>query len=873
MKLASKTSVEDELIAWAKTLYSWQQDALRRIIVNGGITPEDMNELVSLCKQGHGLQTDKPVRAIPLRPEDMRVAQSKDQVALKCIRNVEHVNALAEGQTLQFNELGLTIAFGLMGAGKSGYARILKKVCRARSPEEILPNVYKPSPSAPPSAEIHYLIGNKREVTKWQDGKLASAALAGISVFDSACAVAHVEGSNDIAYTPYVLHVLERLAQVCRDVKQQLTNEKNLLGHLAPASLLAGGSSRAETSVGKAIAALSAQSDPFKFEALAAVSEADREQLNQLKADLAKNPELLAKELEAQRKAVERVLPRLEQIEALLNSDGVNQYKEALEDYQTKREAAKVAAGQLFSSEPLPHVGSQTWQVLWKAARAFSKTAYETDTFPVIKDGAVCVLCHQELTAETKQRLTRFEAFVQANTHQSAQQALGTVNKLQEELKALEPALNELISVEELLRLQLDQSILADDVRRFRILATYSRHRLLRRNVDNQWLNLGALPESPAAKVKEFAQALSSRIGTLKSGGDREKFNALRLDLETIEDRIWLARVLPDVKREIDRKKHESALTRAINETSTYEITAKSSDWAKKLVTNALRDRFADEIRRLGLSSARVELAHNGSNYGVPQFRVSLIANPTIKVAKVLSKGEHRCIALAAFLAELATTEDNSGIVFDDPVSSEDHLHRDAIAKRLVEESLHRQVIVFSHDISFVYMLGAHAEERGVNPSYQTIDRGPETPGICQNNPPLSAYPVLRALDAIEQDVSNYSHFYNSGEMGKWGHHARGVSGNLRDCWERAVEEVVSPVYRRFQCKVKTGGLRFLTVVQEADCTELKAGWDQCSEWQHTYPDDLAKAPPRPDQLRDEIDRLRRWLKNLKSRQDAVPKH
>jgi len=41
-----------------------------------------------------------------------------------------------------------------------------------------------------------------------------------------------------------------------------------------------------------------------------------------------------------------------------------------------------------------------------------------------------------------------------------------------------------------------------------------------------------------------------------------------------------------------------------------------------------------------------------------------------------------RCLALAAFLAELAASDSRSAIVFDDPVSSLDHMHRVNVAKR-----------------------------------------------------------------------------------------------------------------------------------------------------------------------------------------------
>jgi wobble nucleotide-excising tRNase len=60
----------------------------------------------------------------------------------------------------------------------------------------------------------------------------------------------------------------------------------------------------------------------------------------------------------------------------------------------------------------------------------------------------------------------------------------------------------------------------------------------------------------------------------------------------------------------------------------------------------------------------------------------------------VLSEGELRCLAIAAFLAELETAEGTSGIVLDDPISSLDHVHREKIAARLAKEALSRQVLL-----------------------------------------------------------------------------------------------------------------------------------------------------------------------------------
>jgi len=82
------------------------------------------------------------------------------------------------------------------------------------------------------------------------------------------------------------------------------------------------------------------------------------------------------------------------------------------------------------------------------------------------------------------------------------------------------------------------------------------------------------------------------------------------------------------------------------------------------------------------------------------------------KVEEVLSEGEHRCLATAAFLAELGQSGHTSAIVLDDPVSSLDHKHRDAVAARLVEEAKARQVIIFTHDLAFLYAARPGSRQR-----------------------------------------------------------------------------------------------------------------------------------------------------------------
>ena len=105
----------------------------------------------------------------------------------------------------------------------------------------------------------------------------------------------------------------------------------------------------------------------------------------------------------------------------------------------TARAAASVAAASSFDDEPLPGVGSETWRLLWSAARSYSITdAYHAHQFPVTGEGAVCVLCHQVLDDEAKTRLRRFDQYMADTTERDAVTAEQNFAAALSELRTLE---------------------------------------------------------------------------------------------------------------------------------------------------------------------------------------------------------------------------------------------------------------------------------------------------------------------------------------------------------------------------------------------------------------------------------------------------
>jgi len=111
----------------------------RRLFLNGKVKPDEVGDLVDLCKAAKGLSAPRAPGV--LANEHLAIKDGiSEAVSLVSLIHHHDANALAPEQTVTFGPK-LTIVYGANAAGKSGYARILKRACRSRSTEEILGNV------------------------------------------------------------------------------------------------------------------------------------------------------------------------------------------------------------------------------------------------------------------------------------------------------------------------------------------------------------------------------------------------------------------------------------------------------------------------------------------------------------------------------------------------------------------------------------------------------------------------------------------------------------------------------------------------------------------------------------------------------------
>lgn len=383
-----------------------------------------------------------------------------------------------------------------------------------------------------------------------------------------------------------------------------------------------------------------------------------------------------------------------------------------------------------------------------------------------------------------------------------------------------------------------------------------------------------AVPSLDDLGLDAVIDALEVRAAALLADEESPDRKVLRAELAGLQDRRWLAGVKDDVLAEIGRAKDVDALNTALKDTKPNTITAKNTELSRALITERLRGRFALEINHLDL--AGLELEQAGSQSGISRFKVSLIHKKSENAGSILSEGEYRCVALAGFLAELATNESESGIIFDDPVSSLDHLHREAIAKRLAEEGRKRQVVVFTHDLPFLFLL-RNACVQGDDPALKTevavrhIQKRQDTPGYCRNEPPEKAQDARSRLKTMHNHLAKVRVQYDNDPDGTdWLMTARGLIDSLRQAWEAAVEDAIAPVLRTFSSKVNTKGFAKLSVITEQNANTMRHHYGECSVLLHKIADAMNPVAPTPDRIESELGALEAWLDDIELRQKQI---
>ncbi len=798
----------DKILKWTQTLPKWQSDAARRLLQREeGLLEPDYSDLFTLLKAAHGLPNPDDLKPDPLAvshlPANIKAGQT---IILKDMSELTHVNRIAPNQTLAFSETGMSVIYGGNGTGKSGYVRVMKQACRCRDQAEIVhPNANDlASEKQIPTAKFTIDKQGKDDVLNWERGRSAPDELSMISVFDQRCARSYLTAEQDVAYLPYGLDIVESLA---KNVIPELTSRLNLEISSIDVSMVAFNHLTGETQAGKLISSLGARTNPKTVEALGTLSEDEEQRIIDLNKALAEaDPIAKAGELKRFVSRLKNLAESIKKQSRWVNDDALAKLKKLDDEAITAELAEKNAALALQAGEDLlPGTGEQLWKTLFEAARKYStEIAYPEHEFPHTQGDALCPLCQSPLD-EAGERLNRFEQYIKDDVAKIAnekRESLSTIRKKIENAN-LSIAMDKDLSGE----ISLSDGNIAQEITAFQTNINDKKQWMLDALASHEWDAPSDLSGSPYRAVRNLAAQKLREARTFIKASDAEYKKKLSEEYDELVARQNLKKSLQGVLDLIERMKKVSALNKCKFDLKTTPISNKSKEFANDAVTKELKSALDIEFANLGVDHIKTKLKEKNIKGKI--FHQLLLELPTSKkLDEILSEGEQRAIALGAFLAELSLANHSCGIVFDDPVSSLDHHRRQHVARRLVEEAKKRQVIIFTHDTSFLGQLRDEIEDAKILHSLQYLEWRSDEAGYVVNGLPWDHQGYNDRIDTLEKAKNKLAKSWPVYPNEKDVREICGLYNLFRATIERVIQDVIfNGVINRYRDWIKVGKL------------------------------------------------------------------
>lgn len=713
-------------------------------------------------------------------------------------------------------------------------------------------NVFRPQ-VANRQCEITISKAGIDESFQWNPDGAPIEALRGIDIFDSDEAIHYLSKESAASYSPPTLALFGGLASVCDRIKSRLQVEQDALVSSLP-KLPA---QHTESVVGRSYGGLTARTSPAQVSKLVAWHDQDQVRLEELQKRLAQSdPAAVAKVRRSAKRNAEKIIEALKRYSAAYSGEALQRVRRLKSQSAIKRKAAQDAGS--VSSSKLEGIGSESWILLWQAAKAYSVLAYPDKEFPVSDGSARCVLCHQTLDSEAQQRFGDFERFVEGKL---AAEADSAEKAYKDALTALPPDKDE-----ESIRTICEASGLTDSDFVEPLVRFWTDARQVRRVLIDEEFEETALPIQELSEMVEMIQQHCDRLEEQAVQCDQDAVDDQRVHLSgeksELEARLWISQQAEAIDSELVRLKAWKQLDDWKSAANSRKVSIKAGEISEKVITEEYVRRFNSELQTLGASRLKVELVKTRAERGRTLHRLQLVgAKQGSSVDLILSEGERRVVSLAAFLADVADKSEQAPFVFDDPISSLDQTWEETTAARLINLSQTRQVIVFTHRLS---MLSQFADVS----TMICIRREPWGAGETGEVPMFGKAPEKALNDLRVRRLSQADEVLQAHGSDASYPLLKAICSDFRILIERFVEtHVLAEVIQRHRREVNTKGkLQNLLKLRPEDCDLINGLMTKFSKFEHSQPLEAPIEVPGIEELSADMKALSDWHSEFKSR-------
>ncbi|MGH9352989.1 MAG: AAA family ATPase [Terriglobia bacterium] len=724
MTSSQTVTVRSLLVGWANEQDAWVRHLVSEVVVSRkAMTDSQLNAIYQTFLREKALVADKPVN-VPKLSDDASLLDVSAGLFLTQLCDLKHVNALMEGQAIDFNPK-LTVIFGENACGKTGYVRVLKKAAAVRTTEAVLPDVSQvQTTDQPPTARIAFRLGQEEpQEVDWKD-QAGLAPFNRIDVFDQRATALHVNGDLNYVYTPGELARFPLVQQGIEGVRSRLEQ---------------GVSDRAQTSnpflaqfdrqsrIYPLIDSLGAATDLAQMKSLATVTNAEKQEIPGLKTEV---EALQTVNPAAQLKLAEGVKQHLNALIKAFSAVGrfdLSKYAKSLERLQKAEQQYEKATQESFAGLPIPGLLKEEWRRFIQAGEEYLKTLDGAGEYP--GNNEECLYCRQPLSPEAVALLKKYRDYCN-NDLRVELDAAGR------DIDAVRRTFQQGVDFGDVDRL-VDEvagngaNITAEQLSELRDFVT--KGKAMRDGVESrkllEWADQGA---KTASVLKYLADARGHNEALLKDLTERrdkreEALHERQGKLLDIESRLKLAGLMPQIEKAVEQAKwvDKTKIQQRKFQGLLRSLTETSKVASEQLLNRDFERHFTEECKTL--RAPAVTLQFPGRQGQVT--RKKAVASGEHRPSDVLSEGEQKVIALADFLAE-ASLKPPAPVIFDDPINSLDYKRIGEVVDRIAALSDSRQVIVFTHNIWFTTELLARFEKHPHDCSYYDVARDGTRIGI-----------------------------------------------------------------------------------------------------------------------------------------------
>ncbi|WP_417372255.1 AAA family ATPase [Gelidibacter japonicus] len=841
-------TLETEVKAFVNGQPYWAKYLSSEILAGNEITDSIIDSAYSYLLEELGLkeETDKPELSISYNPNASD--DYKENLSFDSIVNVEGVNALTENQKIELTP-NLTIIYGTNGAGKSGYARLLKNVFYSKDKANILPNINIDSGHKAIAAIFNFSSEGTNIPLKYPDN-IGNGIFNQFAIFDGDIGKKHLSLRNDFSFRPAGLQLFNEFNAALERLNGKLNIEiqsKSIANPFADDDIFQGESEiktwLIQLSHNSKLEELSAHL-PYSAEEKAKKVQLDKE-YDDLKIALAQKDKAL-KELQTIKVQLAARKQNLVNTNTWFAQDQLISVTKAITNCKTKEDTALKEGVEKFKTDKIENVGSTEWKQFIEAAAKFAFTQNEGE-YPSLGDN--CLLCQQSINDDVpKSLISSYWAYIKSVAEQEAKTAKEKLTKIKADYEKLSfdqfPETDTLAvwlkDKHETVLAYLKDGLKEQEILRQTLVSNITDKKDISQ-VEKQ-IDLSALDtisETVDKEIKSFEEdEQSKKLGELLKKktylAHKEKLEARYSDIESLhKNLIWVNKANQFNKRAI-KKSSTDTEKRLSEEYFNTDYISEFNDECDKL-----NGKFGIEIdARSSDAQSNRQLFLKGND-----------------PSAILSEGEQKVIALADFIAETNITVINRGIILDDPVNSLDEERKSLIANRLISISETKQVIIFTHDLVFVSSLLNYAQDKSLTHECHWVENRNGKPGQVwlRNSPTYEK--IYRNAEPVKKLYTEANKTECPPEQREF--LVKSGFTALRTCYEvLVINDLFKNVVQRYNERVSVDSLSSVYFDEEL-INELLDSFAQCCRYMegHTHSDKYAYMKPEPSNLNEEIQR------------------